>query len=281
MKRRFSPCDSLLVYRGMDIGTAKPSPEIRRRISHYGVDVSDIVTVYSVGDYVKLAKQATREISERRRKILVVGGSGFYLRCFFAPVVDDLEIPKELSDRVERLLADEGLEGLVGELRGLNPLGLGDLDTKNPRRAANALKRCLASGRTVVDLKDSFSKKPSPFHGNRKRVCCLMRSPEELKLRIEDRTRSMLEMGLIEEVRELMSKGIESNPSAASAIGYRETIAYLHEGLTRGELEVEIVRNSIALAKRQLKWIRKQIPVDREVILKGEERVGVGDLFQE
>ena len=272
-------CDSLLVYHGMDVGTAKPSPESMKRIPHHGIDVADLSTVYSVGDYVKLAENSIGEIRERGKKTLVVGGSGFYLRCFFNPVVDDLKIPKEVAERVERLNVKKGLDGLVEELRRLNPSGLGNLDTRNPRRVANALKRCLASGRTVIELKKSFSKGQSPFTDYRKQVCCLMRSPKELRSRIEDRTRSMMDAGLIEEVERLISEGLESNLSAGSAIGYRETIAHLNGDITQEELENEIVRNTVALAKKQLKWIQRQIPVDHEVYLRGGERLG--ELFLE
>lgn len=266
-------CDSLLVYSGMDVGTAKPSTETMRRIPHHGINVVDLTSGYSVGDYVKLAENSIREIQEKGEKALVVGGSSFYLRCFFGPVVDDLKIPEAVTEEVERLNTKKGLDGLVLELTRLNPLGLGDLDTRNPRRVTNALKRCLASGKTVNALKESFLEGRSPFADFRKQVCCLMRRPEDLRSRIEDRTRAMMEAGLVEEVNRLISKGIKSNPTAASAIGYRETIAYLNGDISFEKLEKEIVQNTIALAKKQLKWIRRQIPIDREVHLAGGKRV--------
>ena len=127
-------CDSLLFYRGMDIGTAKPSAAELGRVRHHLVDIRDVSQPMNAAVYAQLARAAAEEIRGRGRRILVVGGSGFYLRSFFAPVADSLDVPAETRERVAAQLLSGGLGSLVEELSRLNPGGLGGLDTANPRR---------------------------------------------------------------------------------------------------------------------------------------------------
>ena len=166
-------------------------------------------------------------IAGRGRPILVVGGSGFYLRSFFAPVADRVAIPAEVRDRVAALLAAEGMRGAVGELHRLNPAGVGTLDTGNPRRVAAALARCLTSGRTLTELAADFAAVPAPFAGWAVRLARLDRAPDDLRARIDLRVAAMLQAGRVAEGRRLLSAGLAANLSAARAIGYRETVDVL------------------------------------------------------
>ena len=97
--------------------------------------------------------------------MLVTGGSGFYLKAFFAPVADDVDVPPAVRAAVAGRLERDGLPALVAELRRLNPAGLGALDVRNPRRVVRALERCLASGRTLAELAAAFARQPAPFAG--------------------------------------------------------------------------------------------------------------------
>ncbi len=256
-------CDSLLFYRGMDIGTAKPALDDRRRVPHHGIDVVPVSRRFSVGEYIRLARRRVRDILGRGKAVLVTGGSGFYLKAFFTPVMDDLEIAPELRRRAETIWQREGLPGWQKILLELNPQGDSELDWNNPRRVRNALLRCLASGRTLQELREDFARRKPPFAGYEKHVCLISRSRADLHERAARRVRAMLDAGLIGEVRFLMKEGLEQNTSAASAIGYRETLAFLKGELPREGLETAILQNTRRLIRKQTTWFKTQIPVHR------------------
>jgi|CZKI01.1.fsa_nt_gi tRNA dimethylallyltransferase len=253
-------CDSLLFYRGMDIGTAKPTREERGRVPHHLIDIRDVAEPMNAALYASMAFNAAEEIAARGRPILVVGGSGFYLRSFFAPIADGLHVPPETRARVAAMLESGGLPALVGELGRLNPGGLGGLDTSNPRRVASALGRCLASGRTLAELSLEFARAPFLFAGWEVRLARLDRKGPELDARIASRVEAMLNAGLVGEVTRLLGTGLRSNPSAACAIGYRETIDVLEGRAAMDGLTGAIARDTRALVKKQRTWFRTQLP---------------------
>ena len=253
-------CDSLLFYRGMDIGTAKPTQEERRRVPHHLIDIRGVDQPMNVALYASMARGAAQEIAARGRAILAVGGSGFYLKSFFAPVADGMHVPPGIRARVAAMLESGGLPALVGELSRLNPAGLGGLDAANPRRVAGALGRCLASGRTLAELSSEFARAPSPFEGWEVRLTRLERSPRDLDARIAGRVDAMLDAGLVDEVARLLGAGLRSNPSAAGAIGYRETIDVLEGKAPAAGLAGAIARDTRALVKKQRAWFRTQLP---------------------
>ena len=258
-------CDALLFYRGMDIGTAKPTAAERARVPHHLIDLCAVRERMDVARYAAKARAAAADIVARGRKALVTGGSGFYLKAFFSPVADAVEVPAELRGAIERKLAAEGLAALVAELRGLNPGGLGGLDTDNPRRVTRALERCRASGKTILELAAEFARQPAPFAGWRVVCTRLDRERGELERRITARVDAMLAAGLVSEVTRLREAGLEDNPSAARAIGYRETLAMLDGVLPEAGLADEIVKNTRALVKKQRTWFRAQLPEHRVV----------------
>lgn len=258
-------CDSLLFYRGMDIGTAKPTPAELARVPHHLIDVVEPRERYDVQRYVASARAAVDAIVQRGRRVLVVGGSGFYLRSFFAPMSDGIEVDPALRTELEARLAAEGLPALVAELRALNPAGLGTLDTANPRRVVRALERCRASGRPLVELAAEFAEKPSAFADFEVRLARLDCGAEALERRIVARVRAMLDAGLVDEVRRLDTVGLRENASASRAIGYREVLDYLDGRKPLAALEGEIVRNTRALVKKQRTWFRTQLPPHRVV----------------
>jgi tRNA dimethylallyltransferase len=192
--------------------------------------------------------------------VLVSGGSGFYLKAFFAPVADDVEVPGEVRRTVAARLEQEGLAALVAELRILNPGGLGALDVLNPRRVVRGLERCMASQRTLAELAGAFARQQSAFSDWQVHVVRLDRPREELHARIDVRVRGMLAAGLVDEVRRLMDAGLKANPSAARAIGYRETIDCIEGRMGEGELATAIGKNTRALVRKQLTWFRTQLP---------------------
>ncbi len=253
-------CDASLFYRGMDIGTAKPSMAERSRARHHLIDICEVRERMDVAKYVGLARASAEDIAARGRRVLVTGGSGFYLKAFFGPVADDIAVPPGLRAEIETKLASEGLEALLAELRALNPAGLGGLDIQNPRRVTRALERCRASGRTLAELAADFAAKPGPFADWEIKAVRLDRDPEELRERIVKRVDAMMHDGLVDEVRGLRDEGIEENPSAASAIGYRETLAMLRGELPLIELAPTIALNTWGLVRKQRTWFRTQLP---------------------
>lgn len=270
-------CDSLLFYRGADIGTAKPTKAELARVPHHLIDICDLRERMDVTHYVTKARVAIEGILARGRRVLVTGGSGFYLKSFFAPVADEVAVPPELRAELRtRLETAGGLAALVGELQQLNPAGLGALDVQNPRRVLRALERCRASGRTLAALQADFDAQPAPFADCAVELCELVREPAELDQRIEQRVAAMLAAGLVAEVRGLLARGLKENPSAAGAIGYRETVDFIEGRLMEPELAGAITRNTRALVKKQRTWFKTQLPAHRQVAAATAQ---TGDLF--
>lgn len=275
-------CDALLFYRGMDIGTAKPAAAERVRVPHHLVDVCEASETMDVKTYVGLAQAAVRGIEARGRRVLVAGGSGFYLRSFLAPVADDVPVDGAVRREVEEQLAREGLPALVRRLEALNPAGLGGLDVQNPRRVVRALERCVVSRESLAELARRFREQPAPFGNREVRIVEVTREPEDLRARIAARARAMIAAGLVEEVRALRAGGFEKNRSAASAIGYRETLAWLDAGAAAStdELAGEIAAGTWRLVRKQRTWFRTQLPPHRTIALAPGAAVDARTLFE-
>lgn len=254
-------CDSLLFYRGLDLGTAKPTPAERARVPHHLIDLVPPGERMDITRYVAAARAVIDEVRGRGRRVLVTGGSGFYLKCFFAPVADDVEVPAAVRAVVAGLPLREALD----RLQALNPAGLGTLDVANPRRVSRALERCLASGRTLAELAAAFAQQAGPFADFRVELTRLEREPADLARRIDARVAAMLHAGLVEEVRRLRAENFEQNPSAARAIGYREVLAMLDGAVASADLAAAIAANTRALVKKQRTWFRTQLPAHRVI----------------
>ncbi len=259
-------CDALQVYRGMDIGTAKPTLAEQKLVPHHGIDLCDPARAYSVAEYRDYAAKIVREIFGRGKQVIVVGGSGFYFKSFFAPVVDDIAIPTAIDAEVRALETTGGLPALVARLQAASPGGTGEVALQNPRRVARALARCLASGKSVPELVEKFKNSGTPFDEFAKKMVRLECEPNALQARITVRTRKMLAEGLIDEVRRL-AEVLRSNPAAGSAIGYRETLAWLDDGQKTplAELEATIALHTTQLVKKQQTWFRTQLPAHKAV----------------
>ena len=275
-------CDALLFYRGMDIGTAKPTASERARVPHHLIDLCPVHQGMDITHYVAQAQAAVTSIAARGRRVLVAGGSGFYLKSFFGPVADNVAVPAALRAEIAAELVTAGLAALVAELRRLNPRGLGALDVDNSRRVTRALERCRASGKTLDVLAAEFAQMPGPFADWEVRCTRLERAPAELEARIARRVDLMLAEGLIDEVQRLRAAGLEQNLSASRAIGYRETLAWLaadnasKSGEALAGLAAEICQNTRALVKKQRTWFRNQLPAHREL---AADSATVADLF--
>lgn len=259
-------CDASLVYRGMDIGTAKPSKQELAQVPHHLIDLLEVQEPCDIVTYIECAQKAVDAINARGKSIVVTGGSGFYLKSFLSPVVDLVVVPKSVRSAVSKLYDESGLAGLLEQLNQISKEGLGQLDCRNPRRVQRALERCMASGKSLPQLHSEFEARPNPYASYGKRLILLARDPDDIRSRVELRAAQMLRQGLIDEVRALIDAGIESNPSAASAIGYRETINYINGHLSADELMPLIIKNTMQLVKKQRTWLRSQIQKPDQII---------------
>ncbi|MFT4900839.1 MAG: tRNA dimethylallyltransferase, partial [Lentimonas sp.] len=182
-----------------------------------------------------------------------------FLKSFFAPVIDIVVVTDVIRAQVAELYAAKGLEGLIADLRQRSPAGLGNLDPLNPRRVLRALERCIASGKSLPDLQAEFAARPEPYGDCEKKLILLERDTENLKQRVALRAEQMMQDGLVFEVEGLIKLGLRNNPSAASAIAYRETIAFLDRKLELREIAPQIVQNTLQLVTQQRTWFRTQI----------------------
>lgn len=247
--------DSRLFYRGMDIGTAKPSLVERARVPHHLIDVADPDEVWSLATFQERARQAIAAIYTRGRQPLLVGGTGQYLRA----VIENWEIPRIAPDARLRLALEEwarqvGAAGLHQRLARLDPIAAARIDPRNLRRTMRALEVIFSSGRRFSDQR----RKGAPFYSLL--VLGLTRPRTELYARIDARIDGMLAAGLVAEVRALLARGYSPELPTLSAIGYREIIAYLHGQATLEEAVAQIKRNTRLFVRRQANWFKPDDP---------------------
>lgn len=248
--------DAFTIYRGMDVGTAKPSTAVREEIPHHMVDVLDPSEEASVAWFQERARRAIDAVRERGRDALLVGGSGLYLRA----VVDDLTFPPtdpEVRDRIRERYADRP-EDAHEELRDRDPAAAAKIDPSNLRRSVRALEVIELTGERFSTFDDAWDDHISIYPDLDVRG--LDRSTEELRQRIRRRTERMVESGLLDEAEQL--RGMDLSRTARQAIGYAEAFAHLDGELTRGELVDEIERRTWRYARRQRSWFRKDPRID-------------------
>ena len=248
--------DSMLVYRGMDIGTAKPGPGLRREIRYWGLDLVDPGSPFSLALYQAEAARAEASNAREGRGLVVAGGTGLYVKCLLEGLAEGPPADVALRRQWEERMAGEGIEPLRREVERIGPTlfeSLTESDRANPRRLMRALELAAAG---VMSVKRGW--------GDRKDVPAIagLRLPAPaLRARIEARVGRMYENGLLTEVRGLMDRGLESSPTACQAIGYAEAIAVLKGFCTEAVARRETVRRTWQLARRQMTWFRRQVPV--------------------
>jgi tRNA dimethylallyltransferase len=247
--------DSRLFYRGMDIGTAKPSPAERRRVPHHLIDVAEPDETWSLAQFQSAARRAIEEIRSRQRLPLLVGGTGQYIRA----VTEGWETPRvepvpELRAALESWIKEIGPDGLHTRLAVLDPEAARGIDPRNVRRTVRALEVILATGRPFSGQRRNG---PSPY---RLLLLGISRPRPELYARIDARVDAMLAAGLVEEVRGLLAKGYPPDLPAFSAIGYREIIDYLLGKSSLEEAAARIKRQTRMFVRRQANWFKADDP---------------------
>lgn len=247
--------DALQVYRGFDLGTAKPTPEERRRVPHHLVDILDPTERYSAGEFARRARRAIDEIRSRRRRPVVVGGSGLYLRALLegiSPVPPgDRQVRAGLRERLER----EGLGPLYQELRARDPETAGRLPPGDTQRILRALEVVEVSG---TPLSEWIARQP--YGQDRLPAVRLgLTLPRKLLYdSLERRVTRMVERGWVGEVGSLLSRGVPLSAPAFQAIGYSEIARHVAGEWSLERAVEETVRATRRFAKRQLTWFRRE-----------------------
>lgn len=241
--------DAMQVYSGMDVGTAKPTPEERARVPHHLVDVVTPAESFSVADYVRLAEEAIREILERGRLPLVVGGTGFYIRALTKGLPTAPPADPAAQAPLWRVFEREGLEPMVAELERVSPSDAARAQ-RNPRRVIRALEVLRRTGRPP-----SAFPRTTPAHRYDKLV--LLPTMDALRPRIRARTDRMFEAGLVDEVRALLDAYPDSG-TAMQAIGYKEVATHLSGRSTLEEARLAVIIATLQYARRQRTWFRKE-----------------------
>jgi tRNA dimethylallyltransferase len=244
-------CDSLQVYRGMDIGSAKATAKEQAEIKHHLLDVVDPVEPFSAADYMHLARAAVRDISARGRLPVVVGGTGLYLRALLQGLFPGPSRSEPLRRRLEGMANRFGDARLWRFLRRVDPAAASRISPKDRVRVVRALEVYWTTGKPLSVHHQSGSE---PLSGLRTLIVGLDPGREELKKRIEARTQAMIEQGLLDEVRGLLDRyGSDIRP--LQAIGYKEAVSMLRGRMSDSRA---IVHATLRFAKRQRTWFRHQ-----------------------
>ena len=245
--------DSMAVYEGMDIGTTKPTVEERRRLRYHLVDLVDPAEEFTVSQFQAAARAAIAGIEGRGHRALLVGGTGLYLRA----VVDQLELPgrwPELSAELEREAdGPGGVQSLHGKLAALDPVGASRMTDNNRRRVVRALEVTIGSGRPFSSFGRGLDRyPPSPL-----RIVGIPFDPAAVDGAIERRFDALMEAGLLDEVRRLAQRPGGMSRTARQALGYRELLAHLEDGVPLDRSVAEAVRRTKLFARRQWAWFRR------------------------
>lgn len=244
--------DSMQVYRGLDIGTAKPTAEERARIPHHLIDICDLRQAFDAAQFVRLARQAVDQIQARGRTPIFCGGTGLY----FKALLEGLGEAPPADERLRAELETVPLEQLLAELQERDPATFERIDRKNPRRVTRAVEVIRVTGKKFSEQRaawESVSPTPPPAS----QIVCLVRAPDDLRERIDLRVDDMFSGGLVEETRRLLQAGLPENLTAMQAIGYRQVVEHLRG--ERGLAEtIELVKTRTRqFAKRQMTWFRR------------------------
>ncbi|NCZ70730.1 MAG: tRNA (adenosine(37)-N6)-dimethylallyltransferase MiaA, partial [Actinobacteria bacterium] len=241
---------AMQVYRGMDIGTAKPTAAEQSLVRHHLIDLVDATENFTVSRFQAEYRPVMADIESRGGTAILVGGTGLYLRA----VVDDLEIPgqwPEVRAELENELETVGPEALHRRLQELDPAAATKMEPTNGRRIVRALEVCLGGGRTF----SSYGPGVDVYPPSRVRQVALRWDRDVLARRIESRVLTMVEAGLLDEVTNLHATGL--SPTAAQALGYKEMIDHLEGRTSLDEAVATTILRTRQFAVRQERWFRR------------------------
>lgn len=259
--------DSMAIYRGMDIGTAKPDPEDQASVPHHLIDICHPDEEYSVAQYLEAAENVVGDIRGRGRQVVFVGGTPMWLKCLLRGMFDGPPADWPLRQEIEAEAADLPPGELHKRLAQVDPLAAAKIHANDTRRIVRALEVIRSTGEPISHQQLEFDEARPPESC---RVFVLQRERDEQRERIESRVESMLTAGLLDEVRSLTANGKKLGRTASQAVGYREVLDYLAGATDEATMIEQIKTRTRRFAKRQRTWFRG-LSECRFVDLAGEE----------
>ncbi len=263
--------DSMQVYRHMDIGSAKITPEEMQGVTHYMIDELEPDEEFHVVRFVTMAKEYLKEIYADGKIPIIAGGTGFYIQA----LLYDIDFTEQQCDetyrrQLEDLAREHGAEYLHGILREVDPASAEAIHANNIKRVIRALEFYHLSGKKISEHNETERQKQSPYN-----FAYFVLTDERAKLyeRIDRRVDAMIEAGLVEEVKKLKSLGCSREMVSMQGLGYKEILAYLDGGCTLEEAVYIIKRETRHFAKRQLTWFKRE----RDVIWLDKQAFGYDD----
>jgi len=246
--------DSMKVYRGLDVGTAKPSPEVRRRVPHHAIDVADPDETFSAARWLDLAEAAIADIRARSRVPIVSGGTPFYLKALLEGLFEGPDADPALRRRLRAEADARGSAHLHARLARVDPEAAERIHPNDLRRIVRALEVHEKTGRPISDLQRQWGERRPEY---RPLLVAIRRRRDDLTGRITDRARRMLDGGLVDEVRTLLDRDGRLARGPRQALGYAEVLAYLAGDLAEDDLLEAIVAHTRQFARRQVSWLRR------------------------
>jgi tRNA dimethylallyltransferase len=247
--------DSRLFYRGMDIGTAKPTPEEQARVPHHLIDIADPDEILSLAIFQQKAQDAIADIHTRNKIPFLVGGTGQYIRAVtegWTP--PEVEADERLRSELERMKEEKGIYWLYEKLKNIDPVAAEKIDARNYRRTIRALEVIMTTGKKFSEQRGQSE---SPYHLI---TIGLTRPRAELYTRVDQRIDAMFANGFLEEVRSLLARGYSPSLPTMSAIGYRECIRVIKGELSEEQAKSEIRRITRVFVRRQANWFKESDP---------------------
>jgi tRNA dimethylallyltransferase len=244
--------DSRQIYKFLNIGTAKPTPEDFHRVPHHFIDILDPDQEYNAAEYGQQARSKIEELLKRGIQPIIVGGSGLYVRAIIDGLFKGPGKDSEIREQLEKDAQRFGTEMLFEKLKQIDPVSAAKMDASKVRRVVRALEVYYTTGKPISDL-HSVQETKVPFEVLQ---YALEWERKTLYDRINRRIDEMMEKGLVEEVRELKTRGYLPGMNALNTVGYKETFDFIDGKLTKEEMVRLIKQNSRRFAKRQLTWFR-------------------------
>jgi tRNA dimethylallyltransferase len=248
-------CDSLQVYRGLDIGSAKATPAERARVPHHLLDVVDPDESFSAADYARLARQALAILATREKLAIVVGGTGLYLSALLGGLFEGPGRDEGLRQRLEGMASRFGDKRLHRVLARVDPLAAARIAPRDRVRVVRALEVFRATGRSISA---HHAERAAGLPGYQVMILGLSLDRAMLKRRVEARTEAMMAAGLLDEAEGLLTKGYSRDLRPLRAIGYRQAVAMVLGEMGLEEGHRDIVASTMRYAKRQMTWFRHQ-----------------------
>ena len=246
--------DSMQVYRYMDIGTAKPSPEERQNLDYHLLDVVDPDEDFSAAAFLPLAQQAIAGRKNTGEPVYVVGGTGLYVKILLGGIIDGPGPDEELRVGYRAIAAQKGREELYDLLRGRDPEAARQINSHDMVRIIRALEVLDLTGESIVKKQKDHGFQEKPY---RYLKIGVQTDRDTLQERIGRRVDAMMAMGLAEEVRDLLAGGYPAALKSMQSLGYRHMVRYLHNGWTREEAVSAMKHDTWRYAKRQMTWFKK------------------------